>query len=199
MKMKPEAWKIETIPKISSQPARANYYRRTFDSAMFRRQVFQFMFGGILRAIFGIYARSKYWDVTREKNLQEEIKKEYLETKRKGLYGIYCFEVRVPFRLSLHTWPHGQPRDKVREHSQAFGRGARFYARVDRLKGKPRVDLEYSNDKLECEVGTISFKKFTQLLKGNYLRKLNDDGKIFKLARGARIAKSRGQHIKEGL
>lgn len=195
------------MPQVFLQPNNANYYKHTHDHALYRRSVWQYMFGGLMRAIFGIYSNSRYWEPEMEKALMAHMKAEYLESKKRRIYGIYFFTVATSCTIAGKLWPHGQ-RHLNRPpgiHRFWLRKGGVLCARINRLEtkrnasiahptghSKGRVDIEFQPicippfPILGVSTVSIPYVQFERMLKRNLLRRLPDDGKIYKIRASAK-------------
>lgn len=203
LKNKPPSWKVETTPFVTINPRQANYYRRVFDMALFRRAVWQYMFGGILRSIFGIYSHSKYWDRKLEEDLAERMKKDYEESKRKGDYGIYTLQLRKATSFYGHLWINGQPPKPGKQKKKALyaKRGGIVYARVVKVASMTYggyVDIEFKPVGrtwvgrvriLENTILRMPYSIFKWQVKNGNFKRMND-GKIYNCVNA--VYKSRG-------
>lgn len=200
----PGCWKIETVPGVMKNPNQANYYRRLFTSKFYQKGVFQYMFGGILRAIFGVFSPYQYWDREREKDLHEDLKESYIQSKRTHAYGIYTFQVNRTVQTNGVKWNQGvrPPHFEgswVKRGSQKKARfsilkGSYVYVRVNKLDwDRPVFDIEYYSFKTKAaEVVSVDLNTFRYIMRaGKFIRQADFDGgrfyPLYRSRRGKRV------------
>lgn len=187
-KQGPACWKIETVPNIKDNPNQANYYGRLFPSKFYQKGAFQYMFGGLLRAIFGVFSPYKFWDREQEILLKEDLSSDYFTTKRKHTYGIYTFKVsRSVHTLGVH-WPHGQrppkftanwlKRGSPKKTGWTIPKNQHVYVRVNTLDySLPVIDIEfYAKRTRSNEVISVSKDDFNRIMKVGKLVRRADFG-----------------------
>lgn len=183
----PAAWKIETIPDIAKIPNRANYYKNSFTNGQLRRHAWQYMFGGIFRAIFGIYAPTKYWRPELEKDVEEGLRQYYGKSKKSGDYGLYSFVVKKALYFTGIPWRNGQPplkRSRVRKSHFILKRDSIIEVRINKLDYEtPRIDIELkprgARDR-ETRTYTVEWRLYSHWLKVGKFAPLKE-GKIYDL------------------
>jgi hypothetical protein len=185
----PAAWKVETIPGVMQNPNMARYYGRLFNSKFYQKSSFQYMFGGLLRAIFGVFSPYRYWDRETEALLKEDMASDYLTTKRTRTYGIYTFLVNRPVSAYGVLWPHTQrPVDfdaswlrmgSNKKTRVSLPKAGHIYVRLNSIDWPvPVVDIEfYSRRAKTNQVITVSKDTFNRLARtGKFQRRGDIDG-----------------------
>lgn len=186
----PQAYKIETMPLIQSHPNRANYYKKYFTHPLIRRACWQFMFGGFLRAVFGVYSPSSLWNRREEQELMEDLKESYLRSKEEGSYGLWSLQVTRNFVFSGKPWKNERPA-KGRSIIFPVMKGMIFETRIDRTGSYVKVDMESNN-----RVYRVNYGNLLRWTVEKKLRRL-PDGKIYNLRAGKanlRLSKSLERH-----
>lgn len=180
----PPAWKVETVPNLFTQPTKANYYRHLYSRGLYRRACWQYMFGGILRSIFGIYVSSRYWDRDVERKLMETLRDDYLETKREMSYGLYNYRSERKLRLYGARWKGGPPETKAGLKTYYLGKGAEICCRINALDThRPMVDFECRPKKFEENVVLrIPYKTYLALMRIQAIKPI-EDKEIYALKR----------------
>lgn len=182
----PAAWRVETMPDIAKTPNRANYYKKSFTDPITRRYAWQYMFGGIFRAIFGIYAPTKYWDKELEKDVEEGLRQSYSKSKASGDYGVYSCIAAKAFRLKGRPWRYGQPSAPY-THAVVtpefwVRRGTTMEIRINKLDfNQPRVDIELrlvNFRKSETRIYTCSYDLFLWWVKKGRIKRIKE-GKVY--------------------
>lgn len=174
----PGAWRVEAAAR---HPVQVYNYQNTFRNALYRRFVWQHAFGGLFRAIFGIYEPGKYWNRDLERAITEDERDSYVKDKKAGLYGIYQFQLREGLRLKGLLWRHDQPpRTPYKRASVYVHKNTVIYCRVNRLVAKPYVDVEARGFYHGNVIVRIPFKQLQLFFTLGKLRRL-DDKYIYKL------------------
>jgi hypothetical protein len=179
------AWKIETTyGAVRHSVNYAKLYKKCFRSDWFQTFSWQYMFGGLLRGVFGIKSPHRYWDREIEASLQAELKSDYETSKAEKTYGVYAF--RVAKQAPTNTicgkeWLYGQPpyvledgrrnaSQKARGRSFSLRRGTVVYVRLNRLdrsRDYPDgyADFEFHRYRSRTvAVVTCRYKQFARLL-----------------------------------
>lgn len=172
------AWMVETTPNLKAHPNNANYYHKTFNNALYRRHCWQYMFAGLLRSMFGIYCPSRYWNKELETSLSEHIRDQYIDQKRRGVYGIYNFRTRKAFCIRGRRWyAHAHPPETPYPFRKfIFYKNADLCIRINRLDWeKGCVDIEGRDHKYGTLIVRSTFEAFTKILKAHKLKPMNED------------------------
>ncbi len=144
------------------------------------------MFGGILRAIFGIYSPTKYWDTELEKDVEEGIRQYYGKSKASEDYGIYSYKCLKAFTLCGMAWHHGQPAKpfKQRKKNILVKKNNIMEIRINKLDTvKPRVDIELCLGNFregETRTYTVDWELFQWWIKQRRIKRIQE-GKIYEL------------------
>lgn len=142
------------------------YFQRHFNNPIYQRNVLQYMFGGILRAMFGLL---NFWNHKLDNDVTDQIREDYLKTKAKGTYGIYQFRVTnrgesLFFRAI--PWPEGQPPVSYRQGYKTIclQDGDAVFIRVNLLDYPERADIEYLDGET-VKIVTVKLGVFKKIKK----------------------------------
>lgn len=177
------------MPDIRAVPKKANYYRDYRGDTLLKHAAWQYMFGGILRAIFGVYSPAKYWNRDLEEKLRQELTAEDKVYEEKMQYGIFSYAVTRNTVVRGIVWKHGQ-KPKQLKFSVAnqprffLMKGKIFYVRVNCLEEKHHVDIEFQPSYKwgypDPTVITAPLSTLQRLLQGGYVKRIADH-KLWKL------------------
>lgn len=204
-KQTPPAWKVETSHGAAREDLiNVGMYQQHFQSAWLQRHAFQFMFGGILRGVFGLLSPHRYWDRFLEKELTELLKATYELSKARQSYGLYELKTRSYgtrfIRFHGVLWKNGAcpnplrlnprvPLSRVRIPLEAFKilRSRCLHVRIDRLI-KKSADLEfYCEDSHEVKVVSMRLEEFDEKLRlGHFLMLPETPGSLRPFRQGIR-------------